>query len=566
MNQRLGTTARDEIRTAMQGLTGTAAKQEAERQAAIHGCSWKYIYGMTEDLREGNRKQRSDAGKRKYELVPGTDVFTAASLVIGGKLDPDQALLTHLANHPDARLPAIQYFRNMLREKDLSRKQRLSKRRAFRPWEAENPGQLIQVDCTALKVRWQDEKTRRILRIVGVDKNHPDPGDNKIRVWQIMAVDDHSRRRHMRYVATRQVTSRDMVEFACELFCLWGVPREVYTDNGSEFKGYFIRAEKILSKILDPYGGYIHTRHLPNNSQASGKVENAHKWAEKMDRYIGLAIAKGEEVTFEKLNPFADEICNFYNTQRVHRATGQTPLARWTTTPVLLRKIPSEDIRSALLSDERTVTLDPSMTIAFDGKIYRIPGVQPFVNFIGQKVKVVVPMTIDLILITLPDNTEWEIEKLIATPDNAGEFKSVAESTGQQLQKQLKEKFKADNAADKEKKKLTGEIYRVPHFNYQVEVPATPVLNFPHPEVVITTQEVNAVTPIPQTVYAGVDFTYWKAVGTYSDRFKGGTEEAKDFLLGLFPGEQGVIPSLEIEAAIDDRFKEAEPARLKAVG
>src|SRR5690606_16878880 len=117
----------------------------------------------------------------------------------------------------------------------------------------------------------------------------------KLRVWQIMAVDDHSRRRFLRYVVCHHITSRHMVAFCCELFCEWGLPLRVYTDNGPEFKGFFAKAARIIASIpaISESGGYEHFTHAPGNPQASGKVEVAHQWAEKMDRYIGLAEQRG---------------------------------------------------------------------------------------------------------------------------------------------------------------------------------------------------------------------------------------------------------------------------------
>jgi hypothetical protein len=190
----------------MLGLAGKPAKQMAARLAELHDVREQRIYELTKDLRP-SRSVRSDKGKRTYELIEGSDVWYAAQLVIVDKLDPDQALLTTKLRMPDAKLPSLEYFRQMLSEKGLGKKQRRLAKRAFRTWEAESPGEMFQIDVTALKVRWQDEKTRRIMRIEGVDKNHPQMDPTKLRVWQIMLVDDHSRRRFLRYVATTHITS-----------------------------------------------------------------------------------------------------------------------------------------------------------------------------------------------------------------------------------------------------------------------------------------------------------------------------------------------------------------------
>ena len=562
MNQLLGKNAIDEIRGSMRGLTGKPAKQMAARMAELHSITLAHVYRLTADLRPA-RKKRADAGRRTYRLIEGTDVWKAAQLVIVDKLDPDQALLTIRTRDAEAKLPTLEKFRQMLAEKGLGKKARRSGRRAYRRFEAEFPGEMFQIDVTALKIRWRDEKTRRIMRIEGVDKNHPMMEKDKLRVWQIMLVDDHSRRRFLRYIATTHVTSKEMVRFECEAFERLGIPHRLYTDNGSEFKGYHIKAAKILNRVLENDGGYQHFTHAPGNSQASGKVEVAHRWAEKMDRLVGLAVSEGQNVTIEDLNRFADRVCEYYD-GLVHRGTGEKPIDRWYGKRVVVRKLPADIIESALLSDEFTVTLDASMTVAHKGIVYKVPGAQPFVNYIGQKVTIVVPPSIDLILLTLPDGAEYEIKKITATADKAGEFRSTADSSAEDLKKRLRTTRKEEIREIKAKRKLTGQIAPVPHFNVPVEQPATNVTHFPHLEKVASVEEVAAVTPIVQPPAYDPPFSYWQAVAEFSGQFTGGVDEAKEFLLGIFPGQAGEVSKSEVETAIADRHV-TRKGLLKAV-
>jgi transposase InsO family protein len=449
----------------------------------------------------------------------------------------------------------------MLAEKGLGKKQRRLAKRAFRPWEAEYPGEIFQIDVTALKVRWQDEKTRRIMRIEGVDKNHPQMDPSKLRVWQIMLIDDHSRRRFLRYVATTHITSTEMVRFECEAFQQLGIPMTIYTDNGSEFKGRHIHAAKILNKVLENDGGYRHLTHMPGNSQASGKVEVAHKWAEKADRFVGLAVTEGQTVTIDELNIFADRAMKHYN-ESLQRGINARPMDRWFAKRIVVRTIAPEIIESALLSDQFESVLDASMTVSREGKVYKVPGELPFVNYIGQKVKIVVPPNIDLIILTLPDGSEYEIEKIVATADKAGDFKSVQQSVAQDLSKRLKASRKEEVKAIKEKKRLTGQIAPVPHYNVEIEQPATNVAHFPHEEKVVTYDEVAAVTPLPTPVSRGKDIGYWEAVGMFGDRFAD-IDEAKEFLLRVFPNESGLVPKADVQEAIDRRG--TKRGMLKAV-
>lgn len=553
----------------MNGLTGAAAKAEAVRLGEIYGCSWQHIYGMTSDLRQGQRRTRSDAGKRKFDIVEGTDTFEVASLVIHGKLDPDQALLTAKANG-HTNVPTLATMQRILRERQMNGKQRRTGRRNHRRFEAAAPLDIVQIDCTALKVRWKDIKTRRILRIEGVDKNHPMLDTDKIRVWQIMAVDDHSRRRFLRYVVCGHITSRDMVRFACELFVEWGLPRVIYSDNGPEFKAFFAKAIKILSSIpaIAETGGCEHLRHMPNNPQASGKVEVAHKWAEKMDRYIGLAEARGIEVTADTLDGFAESICEHYNHVKVHRTTGETPMARWHGTQVLKRMLPAEVVTAALLFDEAERLLTETMTVRVGKLDYRIPARDAAGNpspfMVGMKLRVVVPHELEQIFVTLPNGQEYDIDKVVATADVAGEWKSAIPSEAEVLTKKLKDHFVAKNKEAKELKKTTGEVYQVPHFNHEIAVPDTNVRHFPHPEIAVTAAELGEVVPVPVTEYVGKPVTYWEAVAEYQDSFAT-KDEAKQFLLGLFPEKTGELPSTEVAAAINGRHDKPQAIPLRAV-
>lgn len=594
MNQRISETAKKEIIDAMDGLTGTIASTTAETLSPIYNVSTKYIYRLSAHVRP-RRKRRSDHGRRKFTIEPGTDTFEAAALVLGAKLKPEAALLTAKANGHE-QLPSLYKLQSLLRENGLNGKRRKSGARNHRRWEAAAPLDLIQIDCTALKVRWKDIKTRRILRIDGIDKNHPQMDRNKLRVWQIMAVDDHSRRRFLRYVACGHITSRHMVLFCCELFCEWGLSKKVYTDNGPEFKGFFAKAMNILNSVpaIAETGGIEHFTHMPNNPQASGKVENAHRWAEDMDRYVGLAEQKGLEIDETILNQFADSICANYNASHVNRSTGQRPIDRWFGTAVTRRMLPGEMIRSALLFDEAERKVSESMTVRV-GKIeYRLPSrdaagkAAPWRP--GMKISVIAPHELDLIFVTLENGDEYEVEKVIATPDVAGDYKSAMPTGAEQLAKELKEHHEQKNREAREKKQLTGEVYQVPFYNHEIAADATNLRHFPHAETAITVDDIASVVPVPlgsadtpvrtsqdatentspvsglsSPVYQGKRIDYWAAVKQFSASFDGGIDEAKEFLLEMFPATEGEIAVTAIEAAIDARHQ-IHTGGLRAVG
>ncbi len=551
MNTKLGKNAYAEIRDVMRDKSGKFAKSEAVRLAEKHSVNWRRIYEITEDLRP-KRKPRTDKGNRQFQIVEGSDLWKAFELVVEDKLDPDQALATAaLRGHKN--LPTLAQFQRLLTEKGLDRKARRSGRRAYRKWEANSPGEIFQVDVTGLKERWMDIKTRKILKIAEteINRNHPACA-SLLRIWQIMLTDDCTRRRYLKYIVKDKITSDDMVEFLLGAFDVVGVPLKLYTDNGGEFLGRHKRAEKLLNTITLNEGGYEHITHKPHNAQATGKVEVAHQWAEKADRFIGLAIKEGRkpEIDVKFLNGFAEQICTHYNEARICRAIGSTPMARWFARRSVVRKLPFEIIKSALLSDEFVCTLFADCTVSHKGVSYQIPQVRPFVEFINQKISIVVPPDIEVLIVILPDGSEHEITKVIASADVAGEFKRVAESTAQQLVKRAKETRKLAVKAIKETAK-TGEIAPIPYIDTVVSVPAETVLKFPKQEITYVAADVAKVAPVSMSHTLEREINKWEAFIEFIERFTD-ADECKIFLDGIF-GDGELIAKSEIENAIDNR-------------
>jgi len=571
----IGEISKQEIITAMRGLTGTAARIEADRLAQLHGVRRSHIYRITEHLRE-NHKTRSDAGQRKFKIVPGTDMWNVAELVVAQKMLPEQAYQSILYNNPDADLPHLQTFNTILREDfNLGSKIRKTPRRGHRRFEGLYPGHIFQCDVTALKVRWEDERTRRILRIEGVDKNHPMMDDSILRVWQMMILDDCSRTRFLRYTTTRAITSTEMVRFLCEAYSILGVPRILYTDNGSEFKGRHVYAADILNKAI---GEYRHEPHAPNNAQATGKVEVAHRWAENIDRWVGYAIAKGRKISVGPrdgcidINLFADRLCERYN-NNVCRATKQTPMDRWINHPQAEHRLFDRKLlEAALLSQQLEVLLSDAMTISVNGEIYQLPRTKDFIDYHGRKILVVATPHIDLIHVTLPNHKgkfepthggKFTVPKVLAGVDAAGDYHAIPETSGQQLTKQLKASWKAKLKVERDLEKQTGIITPIPHIDVEMPLPEgavkllpSSVLNFVPPPL-----ELPAAQEIADD-YEETGIGYWQAVAEYQSEFADGPE-AQECLLALFPDKSGEATRTEIEAFISEH--KATPS-LKIVG
>jgi transposase InsO family protein len=562
--RKLGKFASQEIENRMRGLSGKPAAAEAQRLANLHNVSIQEIYRRTKDFRTSTRKPRADRGKRAFELDPKSDLWKTIEFILVDKLDPDLALETAIERGYKNQ-PSIATLRRILADNGLNLAQRKAAKRSHRRWEAENPGEIFQVDVTGLKTRWMDLKTRGILKIdeTEINRNHPNMNKNLVRVWQIMLIDDFSRRRFLKYLATDKPTSDDIVRFLVEAFESLGVPKMLYTDNGSEFKGRHKQAEKILNELLETSGGYVHKTHLPHNAQATGKVEVAHKWAEKFDKLIGLAKNEGRIVTVEMLNNFSQQILRKYNEHHVNRSTGQTPMARWFSKPAVLRILPSEIIESALLSDCFECKLDESMTISYRGVSYKVPSERPFVNWIGHKVSVVIPPKIELILISLPDGEEYTISKVLATADAAGEFKQTAESKAQILLKQARETRKEEIKAIKARAKETEQIEVIPYIDTVVKSFESKALQFPHKEIKISAEEIAANVKMPSQVY-DKSLSYYEAFNEFRDQFSSG-EETYSFLDTVYKDRDEIHVESELQTAFENREFTKRRSLLKAV-
>ena len=566
MNRKLGKNAKLEICEAMKGLQGTPCKLEAERLAKTYGVGIQRIYEITKKLRP-TQKERSDKGKTKWELVEGTHLWLATQLVIGGKakLDPKEALETATLRLEEKgetpNLPTLNVFRRILGFYGFTKKARKNKRVAFRRWESEFPGEILQIDGSSLKEGfWFDTKTRKVLRIAEteVNKNHPNKNPNQVRVWQLCAVDDCTRRTYLKYIVKDKLNSRDTLEFMLEVFNDFGLPLMTYTDNGGENRGRVAEATQLLNSITASSGGYEHQYHQPHNAKATGKVEVRHQFAQKMEKLICLALEEGDVVTSEKLDNFAKNICKYYNEVHVNRTTGQTPMARWWSRKIISRQVPSEVLSSALLSDIFEAQMGGDCTVSHQAKTYQIPRVRPFVDYSTskEKIKIIVPENIEVLLVQLPCDRadEWrEITKVLATADGVGEFKTVAESSTEQLRKRLKATRTEDIKTIKEKRKITGEGEAIPNWNREVKVEQKPgVLNFPQKTQQVSVADIEKVIPISSSFTSEPEMSYWDAVNEFTNEFisKG---ECKQFLSSVFADRQQRLPISQIRDAVNNR-------------
>jgi hypothetical protein len=485
----------------MHGLKGSRARMVAGQLAEAHCCSVSRVYEVTRELRPA-RRQRSDKGRRRADLLAHDGLNRVARLVVEHKLDPDLAVeQAKLEGHEiEVSLGTV---RRYLRERGLSRRSRRTNVRPFRRWQADAPGELFQFDISGVKERWVDHKTRRILHVpvTEVSNNHPNKNPDRVRLWKFTLVDDHSRFKQVRFVACDKPTSHHVIDFLLETFRHLGVPLTLYSDNDAIIVSRRMkRAASILDRAFAESGGFRLLQHLPANAQASGKVENAHQAVEKFEKLIAL---KAETPTLDELNRFTVWLCDRMN-WREHRTTGEKPALLWQSRTTVVRVPPSQLLDSAFKADEFTRKLGADLSISFQSERLQLPRKRPFTDWIGKTLTFVMPPDSDFFVVIGLDGFEYEITRTPATQDTAGEFKAPEESTAQRTTKALKSAGRERRAAEKGLPVLG--------FDTEIDESARPVM-FPKQRDEMTPERLAAAAPgvVPPS-YGGRLLTYYQAV------------------------------------------------------
>jgi len=186
------------------------------------------------------------------------------------------------------------------------------------------------------------------------------------KAYLIAIIDDHSRLIvYARFYLSEGISSYlDALENG---LARRGIPRKLYVDNGPAFRSKHL--EYVCAGLSI---ALIHSK--PYQPQGRGKIE---RWF-KTVRSRFLACNKSE--TLQQLNNELDEWMRQDYQQKIHSATGQKPLDRFTRENHCLRRAPAnlkDHFRKVV---RRCVNNDRSITI--DGKLYEGP-----VALIGKRVE-----------------------------------------------------------------------------------------------------------------------------------------------------------------------------------
>ncbi len=419
----------------MNGLSGGRAKQRATELAARYGTTWQTVYRVTEDQR--TRKTRSDAGNRRADLLTDPALLYIAAQVSKHHVSVERAISNAAAKGLHCPY-SVGYVRQLLCNLGISRRKNATARAPHRRFEADAPGRLYQVDITGLKTRWADPKTRRLLKVSSLDvsKNHPNENPRRVPVWAFTIVDDYSRFVFTRFVAVEKPTQTEFIDFVLEAFREMGVPFVLYSDNDGVICGKRMqRAARLLGNLFRESGGFELAQHKPGNPQATGKVENLHKYVEECERTIALL----NEPTLETLNRYARVICDNKN-HKVHATTGVAPIIRWRENNEALRIPPPKTLDDIFQAVEFTVQVRSDVVVCFEGRQWQLPRVSPFIDWAetGKEVLILSPARADHFWIVDADDIHT-IQRLEASPDTVGKYANLPKTKSQSVRETLDE-------------------------------------------------------------------------------------------------------------------------------
>lgn len=149
-------------------------------------------------------------------------------------------------------------------------------------------------------------------------------------------------------------------------FC--GVPFNLYADKGAANKSQYLRS------VTDRLGINLH-HHKAGNSRAKGIVEERMKYIQE---HFECKTAFRPAMSVEEINQWSFDFCVKDNATAIHKRTGATRLARWTSLilPEHKRELKcSREIFMGLaISDLKEAVVGPYMSIQFNGQEYYIRG------------------------------------------------------------------------------------------------------------------------------------------------------------------------------------------------
>lgn len=545
----------------MRGLTGAQAAVEALRLSKLYGCSIDRIYSLSRGVRPA-RNARADKGTHAVSIFENDTLRHATELVTGSNLPPEIALEMAELTAGVEVVVSLATFRRQLREYGLNRARRRSTSHAYRPFEAAAPMDIYQFDLSGVKDRWVDLRTRRLYQLSVLDdsRNHPYEHPNRVKLWKASLIDDHSRRRFVRFFApvTGKPNATHCIEFLLEAFREMGVPRLLYTDRDRIIIGErTTRAAQILNRLFEDDGGFRMEQHRAHNPQATGKVERTHQTVELYEPLINLyeTSVGVAGATLNRLNDFARELCDKLNWTK-HRATNEIPMLRWQRVSTAQRIPPPAVLDAVFTADEFLVKVNADVTVAFEGKRYQLPRRDefPFGEYAaaGRKVKVIRMKGAETFFVAEDDGTVFEIERVEARADVAGEFKSLPDTKRDRAMKDLD----ASRKERRQRHKENGTRDLVPGIDAPFRRRGARAGLMPKPRVEADAAQLAEVAPAAAAFVEGRPLNRWESIELLQREGHFGTPVSaadKAWLSHLYSNREELLDSELLDAVASHR-------------
>ena len=258
-----------------------------------------------------------------------------------------------------APVPSYATIRRFLKAQGLHKRRRLSSRRTAGVERAEE--RLAQREVRSYEAEY-------VGGLIHWDGHHGSlkvitPRADLLQPTMIGVLDDRSRLVcHGQWYLVEN--AENVAHALSQAFMRRGLPRAGLSDNGKAMTAGEITEG--LARL-----SVIHEKTLDYSPYMNGKIE--HLWYQVEGRL--MAMLEGvPDLTLEFLNEATQAWIEFEYNRKIHSEIGQTPLARWTAGPEVMRPSPdSAALRRAFTRTERRTQRRSDGTVVIDTRRFEVP-------------------------------------------------------------------------------------------------------------------------------------------------------------------------------------------------
>jgi transposase InsO family protein len=258
-----------------------------------------------------------------------------------------------------APVPSYSTIRRFFKAQGLHKRRRLSSRRTAGVERAEE--RLEQREVRSYEAEY-------VGGLIHWDGHHGSlkvitPRADILQPTLLGVLDDHSRLVcHGQWYLVEN--AQNVAHALSQAFMRRGLPRAGLSDNGKAMTAGEITEG--LARL-----SVVHDKTLDYSPYQNGKIE--HLWTQVEGRL--LAMLEGvPDLTLEFLNEATQAWIEFEYNRKIHSEIGQTPLARWTAGPEVMRPSPdSAALRRAFMRTERRTQRRSDGTVVIDTRRFEVP-------------------------------------------------------------------------------------------------------------------------------------------------------------------------------------------------